>query len=75
MYYWARSELINSSPSSSSPGRIGQPTWLTDKSSGIYQYYQYFNLSTTMINYDTKIIKIRYAYAYIMHILEMIDKF
>uniref|UniRef100_A0A2H8TLZ9 Protein cappuccino n=1 Tax=Melanaphis sacchari TaxID=742174 RepID=A0A2H8TLZ9_9HEMI len=32
MYYWARSELINTP--SSSPGRIGQPTWLKDKNLG-----------------------------------------
>lgn len=33
MYYWARSDLINTP--SSSPGRIGQPAWLTDKNLGI----------------------------------------
>ncbi|XP_050541260.1 protein cappuccino-like [Daktulosphaira vitifoliae] len=32
MYYWARSELINSP--TQSPGRINQQTWLTDKNTG-----------------------------------------
>lgn len=39
MYYWARSQLINSP--SSSPGRIGQPTWLTDKSLGMIIFMLY----------------------------------